>query len=50
MSPTKNSTARVVTAIRYRNVEAAADWLKAAFGFDLRAKVLDDDGRAGWSS
>ena len=47
MSPTKNSTARVVTAIRYRNIEAAAEWLQAAFGFDLRAKVLDDDGRAG---
>ena len=47
MSPTKNSTARVVTAIRYRNIEAAADWLQAAFGFDLRAKVLDDEGRVG---
>jgi len=47
MSPTKNSTARVVTAIRYRNIEAAAEWLQAAFGFDLRAKILDDDGRAG---
>ena len=46
MSPTKNSTARVVTAIRYRDVEGAADWLRAAFGFELRAKVLDDDGRA----
>jgi uncharacterized glyoxalase superfamily protein PhnB len=47
MSPTKNSTARVVTAIRYRDVEGAAEWLRAAFGFDLRAKILDDDGRAG---
>lgn len=47
MSPTNNSTARVVTAIRYRNIEAAAEWLQTAFGFGLRAKVLDDDGRAG---
>ena len=47
MSPARNSRAKVVTAIRYRDVEAAAEWLQAAFGFDLRAKVLDDDGRAG---
>jgi uncharacterized glyoxalase superfamily protein PhnB len=47
MSPAKNSTARVVTAIRYRDVDGAAEWLQAAFGFSLRAKVLDDDGRAG---
>lgn len=43
----KNAAATLVTAIRYRDVEAAAEWLQAAFGFDLRAKVMDDDGRAG---
>jgi len=47
MSPIRNSTARVVTAIRYRDIEAAAEWLQAAFGFDLRAKIVDDDGRTG---
>jgi uncharacterized glyoxalase superfamily protein PhnB len=47
MSPIKNSAATLVTAIHYRDVEAAAAWLQAAFGFDLRTNVMDEDGRAG---
>jgi uncharacterized glyoxalase superfamily protein PhnB len=41
-----SSTAKVVTAIRYRDIERAADWLQAAFGFERRAGVPGDDGRA----
>src|SRR5262245_29988436 len=33
------------TAMRYRDVAAAADWLCIAFGFDEQAVVTDDDGR-----
>lgn len=47
MSPTSNSAATVSTAIRYRDVEGAAAWLQAAFGFDVRARIVDDDGRVG---
>ena len=46
MALTGTSTAKVVTAIRYRDIERAAEWLQAAFGFGRRTGVPDDDGRA----
>ena len=33
------------TAMRYRDVAAAADWLCAAFGFEKQTVLADDDGR-----
>jgi uncharacterized glyoxalase superfamily protein PhnB len=43
--PLPRAPSIAVTAIRYRNVDASAKWLQSAFGFNFRAKMLDDEGR-----
>jgi uncharacterized glyoxalase superfamily protein PhnB len=35
---------RISAALYYRDAAAAIDWLCAAFGFEVRLKVVDDDG------
>jgi uncharacterized glyoxalase superfamily protein PhnB len=42
-----SSSAKVATALRYRDVEKAAKWLQAAFAFEFHARHANDDGSAG---
>jgi uncharacterized glyoxalase superfamily protein PhnB len=45
MKPTPAGWPRVSSAIFYRDPATMIDWLCRAFGFEVRLKVVDDDGR-----
>ena len=45
MKPTPTGWPRISSAIYYEDAVAAIDWLCRAFGFEVRLKILGDDGR-----
>jgi len=45
MNPTPQGWPRFSSVIVYRNGAAAIDWLCDAFGFEIKIKVQDDQGR-----
>lgn len=44
MKPTPKGWPRIAPAVYYRDAGAMIDWLCRAFGFEVRLKVVDDDG------
>ena len=45
MKPTPSNWTRFTSAVYYQDAARAIDWLCEAFGFEVRIKVLDPDGR-----
>ena len=45
MKPTPAGWPRIAPAVYYRNAPAMNDWFCQAFGFEVRLKVMGDDGR-----
>jgi uncharacterized glyoxalase superfamily protein PhnB len=45
MKPTPLGWPRISSGVFYRDAAAMIDWLCRAFGFEVRIKVVDDDGR-----
>jgi uncharacterized glyoxalase superfamily protein PhnB len=45
MNPAPENFPRLTSAVVYQDAVKAIDWLCSAFGFDLRLKVEDDNGR-----
>lgn len=41
---TKRAASSLTAAMRYRDVEAAVEWLRSRVGFELHSSVRDDDG------
>ncbi len=49
MKPTPEGWPRISSGLYYRDPAAMIDWLCRAFGFELRLRVEDDDGRVAHS-
>jgi uncharacterized glyoxalase superfamily protein PhnB len=45
MKPTPSGWPRMSSGLFYRDPATMIDWLCRAFGFEVRIKVVDDDGR-----
>ncbi|MCA9667523.1 MAG: VOC family protein [Myxococcales bacterium] len=45
MKPPPNDWPRISSALYYTDPAKAIDWLCEAFGFEVRIKVVDDDGQ-----
>jgi len=45
MNPTPNGWPRISSGLYYRDPAAMIDWLCAAFGFEVKIKVVGEDGR-----
>jgi uncharacterized glyoxalase superfamily protein PhnB len=45
MNPTPKGWPRLSSSVVYRDAAAAIDWLCDAFGFEVRLRVVADDGR-----
>ena len=45
MNPTPAGWPRITSALHYRDPGAMIDWLCQAFGFAVRVRVADDDGK-----
>jgi uncharacterized glyoxalase superfamily protein PhnB len=45
MKPTPAGWPRISPGIYYRDAATMIDWLSAAFGFEVKLKVVGDDGR-----
>jgi len=45
MLPTPRDWPRFSSAVIYQDAAAAIDWLCAAFGFEIRIKVIGENGR-----
>ena len=45
MNPTPNGWPRISSGLYYRDPAAMIDWLCAAFGFEVKIKVVGADGR-----